>query len=101
MNAIPLKDATRRLGAPKNWNHAHDGICHTLEILDDEAGYMRSCWMPSPKELALLNAGHPVVLGIAGRVHPVVFLAVGDEPVATAQSVDGRDKPGHDGAGDG
>jgi hypothetical protein len=34
MNSVPLSDATRRLGAPPNWNHERDGICHTLEIVD-------------------------------------------------------------------
>lgn len=77
MNSLPLTNATRRLGAPANWNHELSGICHTLEICDRE-GWMISAWQPSPAELKRLNEGKPLFLHIQGTVHPVVGLAVGD-----------------------
>ena len=87
MDALPLADATRRLGAPQQWNHESDGICHTLEIRDAD-GWMVSAWRPTDAELTRLNDGAPVYLWIAGTVHPVVALFVaeqapppaGDEP---------------------
>jgi hypothetical protein len=77
MNALPLNNATRRLGAPLSWDHERDGICHTLDICDQD-GWMTSAWRPSEMELARLNAGAPVYLQIGGSVHPVVSLFVGD-----------------------
>jgi len=79
MKALPIEGCTRRLGAPPNWNHETDGICHTLEILDSD-GFMYSAWQPSPAELKRLNEGQPVVLAIEGNRHPVVsvFVAGGE-----------------------
>jgi hypothetical protein len=76
MNSIPLENPSRRLGAPPNWNHETDGICHTLDIWD-EAGSMISGWLPSAADLAKLNAGEPLFLHIVGTVHPVVCFSVG------------------------
>jgi len=77
MNALPLDKPTRRLGAPGNWDHGRDGLCHTLEILDRD-GWMISAWQPSAAELARLNSGKPIFLHIAGTAHPVVALTVGE-----------------------
>ncbi|ETR75893.1 hypothetical protein X566_19955 [Afipia sp. P52-10] len=76
MKSIPLKNPSRRLGAPIDWDHEKDGICHTLEIWDQD-GFMISGWRPSAKELEKLNAGQPLFLHIQGSVHPVVALSVG------------------------
>jgi hypothetical protein len=78
MKALPQYGHTRRLGAPKSWDHAEQGICHTLEIVDRD-GFMVSAWQPTAAELARLNAGQPLYLGIQGTAHPVVFLKVGHE----------------------
>lgn len=78
MNSIPQENATRRLGAPALWNHETEGICHTLEIVDDN-GWMISAWRPTPAELAKLVAGDPLFLHVQGRVHPVVAMSVGYE----------------------
>lgn len=75
MDAMPIDGATRRLGAPTNWDHEKDGICHTLEILDHD-GWMISAWMPSEIEIKAINAGSPVLLYVQGKAHPVVSLAV-------------------------
>jgi len=77
MNSIPLIDATRRLGAPPNWNHETDGICHTLEICDRN-GFMISGWMPTDAERKRIAEGGPIFLHIQGRAHPVVSLTVGN-----------------------
>lgn len=82
MKSIPLPNATRRLGAPANWNHETDGICHTLDIWDHptpQGQVMISGWLPSPAALAKLNAGEPLFLHITGTVHPVVGFSVGFE----------------------
>jgi hypothetical protein len=78
MKSIPLPNATRRFGAPEKWNHETDGICYSLDIVDQN-GFMISGWLPTPGELAKLNAGAPLFLQISGTVHPVVSLAVGYE----------------------
>lgn len=85
MKSIPLENPSRRLGAPINWNHETDGICHTLDIWD-RAGSMTSGWMPSPKDLEKLNAGEPLFLHIKGSVHPVVAFSVGYEPAVPSRS---------------
>lgn len=77
MRSLPLSNATRRLGAPDAWNHADWGICHTLEICDQD-GFMISAWVPSAAELARLNEGKPIFLRVRGTVHPVVALTVGE-----------------------
>lgn len=76
MKSIPLTDATRRLGAPKIWNHETDGICHTLEICDRD-GFMISGWMPSDAERQRIAEGAPIFLHIQGVAHPVVSMTVG------------------------
>jgi hypothetical protein len=75
---LPLSDATRRLGAPPDWDHSRDGLCHTLEICDRN-GVMILAWQPSAVELALIAQGKPIFLHIWGRAHPVVALTVGGE----------------------
>lgn len=77
MNSMELTDATRRLGAPAEWDHEKDGICHTLDILDRD-GWMISAWQPTAAELARLQEGKPIFLHIQGSVHPVVALSVGE-----------------------
>lgn len=77
MNSIRLTDATRRLGAPSNWNHETDGICHTLEICDRD-GWMISGWMPTDVERKRIAEGAPIFLHIQGIAHPVVGMSVGD-----------------------
>lgn len=76
MNAAGWDNPTRRIGAPPDWDHEKQGICHTLEIVDHE-GVMYSAWQPSEAELKRLNEGKPIILGIQGTVHPVVCLGVG------------------------
>lgn len=41
---------------------------------------MVTAWVPTPAELAALNAGAPVEVRILGRLHPPILLGVGDVP---------------------
>jgi len=75
MNSMPLENPSRRIGAPREWDHSQAGLCHTLEVWDQD-GYMISAWQPSPSELKQINEGHPILLWISGTVHPVVSLTV-------------------------
>jgi hypothetical protein len=66
------------LGAPDGWDHEKDGICHTLDIIDQD-GIMYTFWRPTPAELVRLMEGHPLQLAIVGSNHPVVALSVAGE----------------------
>jgi hypothetical protein len=41
---------------------------------------MESLWRPNDEELAALNAGGAIILGIRGDVHPVIYLGVTPPP---------------------
>lgn len=73
---------THTLGAPADMQ---DGSCDALPVAyqDTEHGrFAVSFWLPSAEELAELNAGQPVALGVraVGRQHPVVFVATARRP---------------------
>ena len=79
MNPVDHPNTTRRFGAPADWTPERDGACGTLSIADVEGAgglFMESLWRPTPEELAALQAGGAVVLGIRGVVHPVVYVSV-------------------------
>lgn len=78
MKSIPLQSPDFRFGAPANWNHETDGICHTLDVWRRDGAWV-SGWTPSPAELAKLNAGEPLFLHIFSDVHPVIGWGVGYE----------------------
>lgn len=88
MNSQPLSNATRRLGAPSNWDHG-GGICHTLEVYDRD-GWMVSAWRPTKAELRRLSDGQPIFLHIQGFAHPVVALTVGGEPAVPEKTTAGE-----------
>jgi hypothetical protein len=82
VKAIQWETPSRRLGAPANWDHERDGICHTLEILDvDVSGsnFMVSAWQPTEAEMKRLQEGKPLLLWIQGRSHPVVMVSIGGD----------------------
>lgn len=60
--------------APPGMPECQDLHVHVYN--DGECRIITSAWMPSPEELALLNAGQPVQLHIYGNGHPVVALTV-------------------------
>lgn len=72
---------SRPLGAPRDWDQERDGACSVLpvaDVVDEQSGlnFMYSVWRPTTEQLAALNNGGAVRLGIGGRVHPVVNMAV-------------------------
>jgi hypothetical protein len=80
MRTIPIKGCTRRIGATAGWDHEKDGLCHTIEVLDQEVdghNWMQTAWLPTVRELEQLNAGYPIILSILGTRHPVVSLQIG------------------------
>jgi hypothetical protein len=80
---VPHPGSTRRFGAPSDWSTEQDGECSTLEIADVEGAggsFMESLWRPNDEELAALNAGGAIILGIRGDVHPVIYLGVTPPP---------------------
>jgi len=58
----------------------YDNLTILVHELDDGTEVMTSCWQPSQEDLALLNNGGCVYLGILGASHPPVTLAVAGEP---------------------
>ncbi|KWZ53312.1 hypothetical protein WK57_30455 [Burkholderia ubonensis] len=53
-----IEGATRRLGAPADWDQSKSA-CDTLPIVDvetDNGPFMVSAWQPTAEELAALNA---------------------------------------------
>lgn len=45
------------------------------ETMSDGANCMVSKWTPTPEQLAILNGGGSIYLGIMGEIHPPVVLA--------------------------
>lgn len=94
MQPFDLPEVTRKVGAPLEWDEATQGPCETLGIVDMEVSgvpFMVSGWRPTPDELASLNAGAAVFLGISGDQHPVVFISV-------ATDIPHQDRPLPDGS---
>lgn len=82
MIPVRIAGATRRLGAPVDWDAETSGPCSHLPIRDDVIDglpYMTSRWEPTPAELACLREGLPVELRILGVEHPVISLIVVSE----------------------
>lgn len=73
MNIVPLSNATRVMGKDQP-EFQPLPICDT--VLENGQPCMLSMWMPTSEELALLNAGYAVTLGILGVSHPPVLLFV-------------------------
>lgn len=83
MHVGRIRNATRVLGAPFDWDPKVNGQCGGLPIRDEitTAGpTMRSAWFPTPAEIDRINAGAPVELFVIGNVHPPVALSVGARP---------------------
>jgi hypothetical protein len=95
MDIRPHPGATRRFGPPSDWNEDRHGSCGTLEIADlqtTSGPFMESLWRPDAVELAALNAGAAVKLGIRGNVHPVVYMGVTAPPKPDEVPVAGAER---------
>ena len=71
----------RAIGAPKNWDEELDGHCGIIFVTDEidvQSGlnFMYSVYKPTADDLAALNAGGVLRLGIAGNSHPVFNMQV-------------------------
>lgn len=49
-------------------------------VTGPETPAMETAWLPTPDELAALNAGAPIILRVVGRGHPPVMLYAGSTP---------------------
>lgn len=72
---------SRRIGAPRDWNAELDGEVGTIFVTDaidtlSGMNIMYSVYQPTAEDLAALNAGGAIRLGIMGRSHPVFQLCV-------------------------
>ena len=82
MQSSKVSGFTRELGKPAGWDEAVNGPCESLAILDTEHNgqpVMVSKWLPTPEELASLNAGQSIFLWVFGTRHPAVALTVGSD----------------------
>lgn len=76
-----VENATRVIGKSQGYY----GLPVRDELINCTVGgegtpCMVTAWMPTPDELAALNAGAPVHLRILGTGHPPVMLGVGAIP---------------------
>lgn len=74
-------NGSRRIGKPRDWDDELDGGCGDIfvtDAIDTQSGhnFMYSVYRPTPEDLAALNAGGALRLGILGRSHPVFNMAV-------------------------
>lgn len=74
-----IRNAVKNWGAPSNW-HPEMGVCGALPTAYEKgpggAEFWVSAWEPTPEDLALLNAGGSIHLGVSANVYPVVFMRV-------------------------
>jgi hypothetical protein len=79
-----IEGATTTLCAPNDWDEDRNGKCMDLpirqEVINGSLPALTSAWLPTPEELARLNAGAPVPLRVIAIGHPPVILDVGDVP---------------------
>lgn len=67
-----IRFETHAFSAPGEWDRDRHGDCETLHVRVRPAHRTcESAWYPSPEELALLNAGEPVILTVWGSQPPV------------------------------
>lgn len=78
-----IPGATRVIGKSQGYL----GLPRRDEVIDDAVNgratpSMVTAWLPTPEELAALNAGAAIHLRILGTAHPPVMLSVGEPPGA-------------------
>lgn len=49
-------------------------------VTGPETPAMETAWLPTPEELAALNAGAPIILRVVGTGHPPVMIYTDDVP---------------------
>ena len=69
-----IRDSNFCYKAPPGMENCQDLYVRVFE--DEDVRIMSSAWMPTPEELARMNAGQPIHLHIYGQSHPVVSMTV-------------------------
>lgn len=72
---------SRRIGAPRDWDHELDGECGAIFVVDSidtlsGMNFMYSVYKPTDDEIEELKNGGVIRLGIMGKAHPVFQLGV-------------------------
>ena len=73
MEAVSFRGVKAVLGPPDNWDEAVMGPCGSLPVGFCEQGII-SVWKPSAEDLERLNAGGGVMLVVASRSMPPVYM---------------------------
>lgn len=93
MNHTKHPTTNLMLGAPAGWDQSKlpcDALPVT-RVLWDGVPAVVSYWVPTPEELAALNAGHAVQLSVVGQTMPPVALGVDAQPQAPVADQQRRD----------
>lgn len=84
MRPMIIRGFTNILKAPPGWNAEKHGPIvdlHIRGIVEHGLHAMQSIWLPSREDIALINAGCPIMLEVLGRIdktgHPPVMVKVG------------------------
>jgi hypothetical protein len=81
MKSMRITGHNNVLKKPDDWDAAKFGECVDLHVkafrTEEGLAQLQSTWLPSPQELALLQAGCPIILTIIGTQHPPVRVEVG------------------------
>jgi len=72
MTPTVILHANTLLQPPVRWDAEKHGECQPLAVRI-EGEVVQSAWLPSPEELAMLNAGGHVVLTLYGLVPPAAL----------------------------
>jgi hypothetical protein len=101
MRNTKIKGSNLQFDAPANWPEDQLGPCDSLSVLctpqpgtrmpPGSQPTLQSTWEPSAEELALLNAGHAVLLTVFGSLHPPVAIGVTPEVYAGEDGIPGSD----------
>lgn len=73
-----IRNSNAVLKAPEGMDNCSDLAIRADRYSDGTQG-MVSAWLPTPDELARLNAGHAVHLTVFGVSHPPVSLQVAED----------------------
>jgi hypothetical protein len=77
MVPLAIEKATRRLGPPEGVDSSDCGNLMIRDAGGNLGNTMWSAWEPTAAELAVLNSGGKIYLGIVGLQHPPIILAAG------------------------
>lgn len=83
MRPVRVAGQNADFSKPLDWDDKLDGECGSLPVrigTDHRTRTMTSNWLPSPEELAVLNAGGVVELCCVGNQPPVSVGAVERHP---------------------